>query len=93
MRQLISLHCRNLENPFQGGPGIQNPARVSKSQQELQDKLHAVALVQCGCDIIPAGTQKRDRHYFGDVVVRGFAPVTVDFVYPDRLSDCHGWAF
>ena len=68
-------------------------SKILQESEELQDNLHAVALLQCGCDITPAGTQIRDRHYFGDVVVRGFAPVTVDFVYPDRLTDCHGWAF
>ena len=32
LRQLVSLHCEAcLENPFQRGSGIQNPARVSKT--------------------------------------------------------------
>ena len=49
--------------------------------------------MQCGCDIAPAGTRKRDRHSFGDVVARGFALVRSVFVYPDRLCDCRSWAF
>ena len=86
LRQLASLHCEAcLENPFQRGSGVQNPCNSQ------QDKLDAVALVQCGCDIAPAGTWKRDRHSFDDVVVRGFAPVRFDFVCPDRLCDCRGW--
>ena len=31
LRQVVSLHCGNLENLFQKGPGIQNPARVGKT--------------------------------------------------------------
>ena len=31
LRQLVSLHCGNLENHFQEGSGIQNPARVGKT--------------------------------------------------------------
>ena len=50
-------------------------APASKSCKSRQDKFDAVALVQCGCDIAPAGTRERDCHFFGDVVARGFAPV------------------
>ena len=66
--------------------------RHPKSCKSWQDKLDAVALVQCGCDIAPAGTRKRDCRSFGDVVARGFAPVRSAFVYPDRLCDCRSWA-
>ena len=48
--------------------------------------------MQCGCDIVPAGTRKRDRRSFGDVVARGFALVRSVFVCPDRLCDCRSWA-
>ena len=53
--------------------------RHPKSCKSQQDNLHAVVFVQCACDITPAGTRKQDRHSFGDVVVRGFARVTVYF--------------
>ena len=62
--------------------------RHPKSCKSQQGKLDAVALVQCGCGIAPAGTRKRDCHSFGDVVVHGIAHVKFDFVYPDRLCDC-----
>ena len=87
LKQLVSLHCEACREPF--SRRFRHP-KFCKSQQ---DQLDAVALVQCGCDIAPAGTWKRDHHSFGDVVVRGFAPVRFDFVFPDRLCDCCSWAF
>ena len=68
-------------------------SRLPQCCKSRQDKLDAVALVQCGCDIALAGTRKRDCHFFGDVVARGFTPVKFVFVCPDRLCDCRSWAF
>ena len=59
----------NFENLFQRG----------SSSNILQENPHAVVLAQCDCDIIPVVTRKRDRHSFGDVVLRGRAPLSVDF--------------
>ena len=85
LRQLVCLHC--------GRKPFSKRFRHPKSCKSRQDKLDAVALVQCGCVIVLAGTRKRDRHSFGDVVARGFAPVRFVFVCPDRLCDCRSWAF
>ena len=53
LRQLVSLHCGNLENLFQKGSGIQNPARVGKTN--LMRLLLCSVVVM---NIAPAGTRK-----------------------------------